>query len=271
MVMFSVNEDCVQCGLCAELCIARIIDFKKGQDPSVAPEAEKNCIRCGQCVCFCPTEACALNFQHDRQAVAADLMPRPESAETFLRSRRSIRRYKEEPVDEAAVRRILESARYAPSAVNTQPVRWILTQSRAETKKLGGLTAAAFKKMVQAKPDSPEAQRLAGVAAVWDKGQDIIFRGAPQLAIAVVNKNYRWPEDAVMALTYFELAAHALGVGCCWAGFFTSAARQSPEIQKILGLKEEEMVVGGQMFGYPRGLHLPHLYPPRKELDLTFI
>ncbi len=271
MVMFSVNNECVKCGLCAELCVARIIDYEEGQKPWVPEEKEADCIQCGQCVCFCPTTAISLEFQKGQRIVDEKLMPPPETAETFIRSRRSIRRFKEEKVETATIRRILETSRYAPSAVNAQPVRWVMSSNRAKTLELAAMTAEFFKSLAQAQPDSPEAQLLAGVAAIWDKGQDIIFRGAPQLAVEVVDKNYRWPEDGVMALTYFELAAHALGVGCCWAGFFTAAARQCSSIQTALGVKDDEYVVGGQMFGYPRGLRLPHVYPPRKTVDLTFI
>lgn len=64
----------------------------------------------------------------------------------------------------------------------------------------------------------------------------MIFRGAPQLVVAVVPKSHSLPEDGAIALTYLELAAHAHEVACCWAGFFTMAARNNAALQTELGV-----------------------------------
>lgn len=269
--MFSINDECIKCGLCSELCPAKIIKFKKGSYPAVAPKTEERCIKCGQCVCFCPTGAAHLSFQteEERVSVRAESIPRGEAAEIFLRSRRSIRRFKDQSLDDELVRRILESTRFAPSASNSQPVRWIVTRKRETLLELGLVTAAHFINS----PDGDEArqQHLAAVASAQIKGRDIIFRGAPQLALAVVKRSYHYPEDAAIALTYFELAAHALGIGCCWAGYFTSAARTSPALWKALNLKSDELVVGGQMFGWPKEPPLAKILPPRRAIDLSWL
>ena len=275
MPSFTVDDHCIKCGLCAELCPARIITFVKGQNPWVETHKEERCIRCGQCLSFCPASACYWDFQpaEDRVPVQADLMPGPEAAETLLRSRRSVRRYKDEPVTDELVLRILETARYSPTASNLQPVRWIVIRSRNKMKELGDLVAELFKRLgAEAPADDERAQHLAAVGAAWDKGHhDPIFRGAPQLAVAVVDKSVSYPEDAAMALTYFELAAHANHIGCCWGGYFTMAARQTPAIQKVLGVNDHELIVGAQMFGYPRGLKLCRILPPRKKINLTWL
>jgi nitroreductase len=194
-------------------------------------------------------------------------MPALEAAETLLRSRRSVRSYKTEAVDKALLSRILETCRYAPTASNSQLVRWVVTENMEKTKKLGTMVVDFFRAGLSKNPDP----RLASLIKTWDSGYDFVFRGAPQLAVAVYEKQYDFHEDAAIALTYFELAAHAHKIGCCWAGFFTRAARQSPEIQKFLGIRENEMIVGGQMFGHLQGLALSHVLPPRKKVDLTWL
>ena len=271
MAMFRVDGNCLKCGLCAELCAARIIGFEKERTPWVAPEAESRCIRCGQCVSFCPVRACWLSFQpeEDRRPVERDWLPTPEAAETLLRSRRSVRRYRAETLDRAMILRLLDTARYAPSAGNRQPVRWIVTESRERTLALAALVIRDFEREIAASAD-PAGHPLAPVAAAGRAG-DVIMRGAPHLAVAVVPADYPFPEDAAMALTYFELAAHANGVGCCWAGYFTLAARRSPELKAALGVSGNEMAVGGQMFGRPDGLSLCRLLPPRKKPDLSWL
>ena len=273
MSMFTVDERCVKCGLCVELCVSKIIRFNEENLPSVPEKMENLCIRCGQCVSFCPQNCCYLDFESedDRGPLDVSLMPSAEAAEVLLRSRRSVRKYRETPVDEAAVRRIIETARYAPSASNSQPVRWAVTATRARTLEIAGLVVDHFRTQVER---DPEAARLSLVVAAWDAGEDIIFRTAPQLAVAIIDRSYfdnYFREDAAMALTYFELAAHANGVGCCWAGFFTLAARASAELARAVGAKENEVVAGGQMFGYPKGLVTPKILPPRKDAQIDWL
>ena len=269
--MFSINDDCIKCGLCAELCVARIIKMGDDSFPAVPEALEARCIRCGQCVCFCPTGAAHLSFQPEaeRTPVRPDDLPKAEAGEFFIRSRRSIRRFEETPLDDDLVMRILESTRFAPSASNSQLVRWIVIRQRQTLLELGLMTAEYFKNS----PDGDEIrqQHLAAVAAAQEKGHDVIFRGAPQLAIAVVPRDYSFREDAAIALTYFALAAHASGVDCCWAGYFTSAVRESESLQTALKVKPDELVVGAQMFGHPRSPKLGKILPPRKKIDLTWL
>lgn len=271
MSLFTVDEGCIKCGLCAGLCPTMTIEFQKGQPPWVPAENESRCISCGQCVCFCPKEACRLSTEGQRRTLDPALVPDPAAAEAFLLSRRSVRRFKEESVDGELVARILDVTRYAPSASNQQPVRWVLTGDRDRTLALGRAVAEAFRAAAQARPDDPISRRLAPVVAAWDSGQDVIFRGAPQLAVALVDRSYNYPQDAAIALTYFELAAQAHGVGCCWGGFFTRAAALSEELRGRIGAGPEEIVVGAQMFGYPHGLRRPALLPPRRDVDLTWL
>ncbi|MDL2259705.1 nitroreductase family protein [Deltaproteobacteria bacterium OttesenSCG-928-K17] len=271
MPMFSVNDKCVKCGLCAELCVAGIIKYEKGLAPDVAADKEGFCIQCGQCVSFCPAGACFLSFQNERRPLDASLRPSPEAAEAFLKSRRSIRRFNDQPLEDQQVRRIIDVTRYGPTAGNAQPVRWIITADRAQTLELGALVAANLKKTAAANPGDATCAVLGKVGQAFERGRDVIFRSAPQLAVAVVDKACRYPEDAAIALTYFELAAHALGIGCCWAGYFTTAARACVDIQKMLGVGSDEFIVGGQMFGKPKGLGWPHILPPRREAEISWL
>ena len=271
--MFTVDERCIKCGLCAELCVSKIIRLDGENLPSVPEKMESLCIRCGQCVSFCPQSCCYLDFESeaDRGPLDVSLMPSPEAAEVFLRTRRSVRRYKDAPVDKTVVRRIIETARYAPSAANSQPVRWVVTATHQRTREIAGLVVDHFRTQVAS---DPEAKRLSFVVAAWDAGEDVIFRTAPQLAVAIIGRDYfenYFREDAAMALTYFELAAHANGVGCCWAGFFTMAARANAGIARAVGAKENEVVAGGQMFGYPQGLVTPRILPPRKSAQIDWL
>jgi nitroreductase len=69
--------------------------------------------------------------------------------------------------------------------------------------------------------------------------------------------------DCVIAITTIELAAHALGAGACWAGFFTRAAAKYAPLIEALALSEGHKVRAALMLGTPRYRYLR--VPPRHE------
>jgi len=101
-------------------------------------------------------------------------------------------------------------------------------------------------------------------------GEDALLRGAPHVAVAVVPKDHRWPEDGAIALTYLELAAHGLGIGCCWGGYLTTAIRNFAPLREYLGIGEDEHICGAQMMGWPQILPLRQ-YPPRREAKIHWL
>ncbi len=134
------------------------------------------------------------------------------------------------------------------------------------------LIAEYFEGEAARNPSDGNAQMRAEIAAIWHTGNDVLLRNAPQLAIALVKKTHPFPEDSAIALTYFELAAHAHHVGCTWAGFFTAAARRSAKLARAVGVRDDETLVGAQMFGYTdASVRLSRLLPPRKEIEITLI
>jgi len=119
-MLFSVNPElCNQDGICVEACGRRIIEMKSDDSvPTPVVGAEDLCNDCGHCVAVCPTGA--LSREHmspeDCPPVQKDLVISPKQAEQFFRSRRSIRNYKDKPVERAKLNKLIEIASYAPSA-----------------------------------------------------------------------------------------------------------------------------------------------------------
>jgi nitroreductase len=143
--------------------------------------------------------------------------------------------------------------------------------TRERTLEIGRVIADAFRNVTKAGPQSALDPSMAEyITSNWDKGNDVIFRGAPQLAVTFVDKSSVFPEDAAIALTYFELAAHANGVGCCWGGIATMAARASEAVRDAMKAREDELVVGAQMFGYP-DIDCSRILPPRKATDVSWL
>lgn len=266
------REKCVKCGTCIRICPANIVRYGDDGFPEISERRAGRCIRCGQCVLFCPTCADTLSFmKDDRLVAAADIpMPTEEQAENLLKTRRSVRLFKDEPLTRESFEKIFETVREAPTAVNYQPVRWVTTLEPVKTKEVTNLILCWLREEIFKDPTSPSALLGAAMIAKAKEGEDALLRGAPHVAVAVVPGDHMWPEDGTIALTYFELAAHGMGIGCCWAGYLTMAIRRFKGLREYLGIGEDEHVCGAQMVGWPL-LKPVRQYAPRREVKVRWI
>jgi nitroreductase len=148
-----------------------------------------------------------------------------EAMEAIL-SRRSIRRYTDEPISEKATQELLEAAMSAPSASNEQPWHFVIIDER------------------QILDDIPQYHPYSAM-----------LREAP-LAIAVCGdlkretmKGY-WIQDCSAATENILIAAQAKDLGAVWLGVFPREER-ALAIQKLLGLPEHIIPLSLVSIGYP--------------------
>jgi len=253
---------CDKDGLCIAECPVGLIAFGPDGLPAGAEDAAARCILCGHCISVCPKDALTLAglAPESLAAVQKKFTVTPEAAEQLLRSRRSVRRYKKKPVERELLLQCIDTARYAPSGMNAQPLSWIVAEGEKRMRGLAGLTADAL----------PRLPYFQGFLEAWERGEDVILRGAPNLVVVhAETSGFDHTVDAASALTYFELAAHAHGLGTCWAGLLMLAAKDSPELNAALGIPEGHRVLGALMAGYPR--HGFKRLPPRKEARVRWL
>jgi len=252
MSIFAVDDDkCNFCGLCAVECPAAIIVIKGPEALPFMPRGgEKFCIDCGHCVAVCPPGAISLENvkPEDCTKVSKELLPTPEQVEHFLKSRRSVRAFKEEPVPRNTLAKIIDIARYAPSGRNLQPVQWLVVEDSNEVKRLTELVIDWIR---LAAKESPLPVDL--IVAAWESGVDTIMHHAPHAILAHSARELPSVQgDGLIGLTYLELAAYSLGVGACWAHFFGLAATSYPPMREALQFPDGHQCLGAMMIGYPK-------------------
>lgn len=272
MSLFVVDPArCKGDGICVDECPTRIIELTPGDGtPRVPVEAEEFCRNCGHCVAVCPHGAASITGMAPEQAppVRSEWLPGREQITHVLRARRSIRTYTPQPVQREALASLIEVARFAPSASNRQPVRWIVIYEAAEVRRLAGLTVDWMRAGLPAQPPGAQRNALRFIAG-WDLGLDMVCRGAPHLVITYAPANHPWAvTDCAIALTYLELAAPSFGLGACWGGILTNAARQWPPLQDALALPEGHVACGAMMIGFPRYRY--YRLPLRNEAQVTW-
>ncbi len=152
----------------------------------------------------------------------------------FLLTRRSIRKFKKKPVDLNLILKILDVARYAPSAKNSQPWEFIVVTDEAVRERLSRIHMWA----------SP-------------------IRKAPIAIVVVCDKNASptsYHVDCANATMYVMLAAHALGLGTVWI----QTLRNVDEIKEILKIPEGKIPIAILALGWPDEKPEPK---PRKRLE----
>lgn len=263
------SENCVKCGTCSNICPAHIIEPE--ELPHVSKENELICMRCGQCEAVCPQGAFEV-IDPDLKGAFNNKIEFNISYEqigNYMRGRRSTRHYKTEIIDRKILEEVMDIVRYAPSAGNGQPVKWMIVHNPVKVKKLAGLAIDWMKKLVSEDPGNQDFAGLNLFIDAWDNGVDLVLRGAPHLVIAYAQQDKDNPMsqfvsvDGTIALTHLDLALPSFGLGSCWAGGLLMALNEWPPFAEELELPEGNTFIGAMMVGYPQYQY--HNIPKRNE------
>lgn len=247
-------EKCRKCGICVETCPIGVLalDAKKG--PKVKSLSSRFCVGCGHCVAICPHGALdnVRNPLAGQAPLPAGAPPDPQTALGFLRFRRSIRCYRQEPVSRDLTLRLLEASRYAPTGHNSQGISFLVLDNCESIRKAGGMVIDWMRELLAAGSELASIYHVAGIIKAYEKGEDRIFRNAPLAIVAKADGELLPAQPSTyLKLEYMELYAPALGLGTCWAGYAQACARQYAPFREFLGIGENETVTGILMAGRP--------------------
>lgn len=246
------QERCNRCGLCGRVCPTNVIKLGN-QGPEAVNSA---CIACGHCVAVCPQAALdnAKAPLANQLPLAEEKIFDAETAACFLRSRRSIRCYKNETVPRDKIVNMLNIARLAPSGGNSQGVSYHVIDNPEILRKITAVTVDWMEEQMH--QGSSWGKYFAGLVDLFrSTGQDVILRNAPCLVIAMTNKRVLagGRDNTRFSLAYAELYAPSLGLGTCWAGFFEACATSGYKpLLDILDLPKAMGITGGIMVGIPQ-------------------
>ena len=257
MITMSVDKKvCVGDGVCVEVCPIQILKMNgKEHVPEYIPGGGDICINCGHCFAACPHGAITLSTMDAKDAMRLydSALPSAEQVELLLKGRRSIRKYKNDPVAKETLEKLLDIARYAPSGINRQPVNWAAVMGQDNVHDLSGFVVAWMKGLLDANSPLAESLGFARLVEAWKKGEDRICRGAPCVVVAYGLKDDPMvPQSCTIAGSYLELAAFGLGLGACWAGYVNMAINMDENVRKFTGISARAIAGAVMMVGYPK-------------------
>jgi nitroreductase len=144
-----------------------------------------------------------------------------------IKQRRSVRRYKADPIPDDVLRRVLEAARFSPSGKNLQPWKFILVQDESLKQRL---------------VDASVRQSFIAEAPVV-----VVACGFPDRCYSRMGNYMKsWAVDVAIAFEHMVLQAQEEGLGTCWIGAF-----EEKDVKSLLNVPDGVRVLALTPLGYP--------------------
>ena len=278
-------EKCTGCGLCIKNCPFKC--WEMGDDDVPRLKEDYACFTCSNCEVSCPAGAISLAqpygvdggffdtgyFDYTMPEAPRDAEDNPAEyteVEKAILNRRSVRNFKDKPVPEPLIRRILEAGRFAPSGGNSQNWKFAVVTDPSYISQLeevcqginAGLynlyandeTLGEFVNVVGKPFPVPLCDYrviTGGFRAVARKDLPVFF-SAPCVIFMAGNDKLAFPDAHIgICGQNMNLAALSLGLGFCWNNFGREV-NHVPEIMEKLGFGQEWRVVSTAVIGYPK-------------------
>lgn len=241
------KEKCIKCGLCASDCITYCIDLVDDGYPKTVDAS--HCIKCQHCLSICPTGALSFGDKKPENSLPVKY----DDILNLIKSRRSIRQYKEEEINEEQLTKLKEMLPYIPTGCNSHALHFSIVEKKTVMEELKTRVNALLIKAISSKLVSPLTKKFGKYKDALQNGEDIIFRNAPHMI--VVSSPLTAPcanVDPIIALSYIELYAQSLGLGTCWCGFAQICIKMFPEISEILDIPNGYKPVYAMLLGYSK-------------------
>ena len=244
-------DRCIVCSKCIDDCPNSYLFLENDE----VCTGQKGCMECGHCYAICPQGAITMtNYDSIDEEVVLMSEINPETLLNAMKSRRTIRQFKPDPVEEEKIEKILEAGRYSPTGANRQMVSYTILGSKQ--REAEEICLSLFRK----------GKKLGSAFASYLKrieiDDDFFFKGAP-LVIVVASKS---TVDGGLASSYMELMAESLGLGVLYSGFFVACCKMSRKLKKLLELEKGYSVVTCMVIGYPDVKY--QRIAPRKNLKV---
>ncbi len=297
-VWINDKETCIgdKCRFCFETCPTGTIKWStKTGFPYIAGVGgfDKACINCYNCSAVCPTHSISMSggyrvFAGRYKTAKAPVlrMPAPVAGSTLtyhelekdltevervIYRRRSNRIFKDTPVPEELLHRIMEAGRYAPTAGNNMPFTFVAITDRVLIREIEVQSMKVLRWFKRLYLNPTFLKRITVTLMSYfmvrdldqrpffpldkaDRRNDNLFYGAPALILVLMDRRgISDPNlDAGICAQNIVLTAHALGLGTCYNGYAATALRYLGGLRKKLGIAYPWKVATTIAVGYAK-------------------
>jgi nitroreductase len=182
-----------------------------------------------------------------------------------IRARRSVRSYETKTIPRELLQAVIEAGNEAPSAMNSQPWRFVVVEDKDVQRKLLGAALPQAKKLTEMVKDV-DPERYASIKKRYTELPDPVYYSASAVVFVIGSGRYA-AHSCPLACENMMLAAHSLGLGSCWVGF-GAMVTEDAELRTILELKDDDAIFGPILIGYPKS---EPARPQKKEPKVKWI
>ena len=183
-----------------------------------------------------------------------------------IATRHSTRKFKEEPMPQEVLDKVIEAGRQAPSGKHKNQSRFIVIRKKEVLQELIALVQQEFAKM-EVTPENDD--NFGGAIRAAKKGGYVFMYNAPVLIVVANKRDYgNKYADVSCAMQNMMLAANALDLGSCWINQLRWL-QDNPVLRAYLqklGMAEDEEVCASLSIGYP---DTPDGLPGRRVMPVT--
>ena len=165
---------------------------------------------------------------------------------TLLTNRRSIRDFQDKPVPISILKEIIHDTRFAPTASNRQPCRFIIIQDKEQIKRLSDESKRYLLSDIIQDPELPLKQYE---AALRDEQFNVFYNASCLVYFVGPKEVYSLDVDCGLTAAYFMFLATSKGLGTCWIGL--GAQIRNPKTLEEIGVPSDCRIVAPIIIGYP--------------------
>jgi nitroreductase/NAD-dependent dihydropyrimidine dehydrogenase PreA subunit len=268
MTKIEINkEKCIKCGACIDDCITYSLDYDENGYPKISDNEKSLCISCQHCFSICPVGAISFNQLKPDEASLPNF-GNPNEILNLIKSRRSIRQYKQEEISSELFEKIKEMLPYIPTGCNYNGLHFSIIESKEVMDEIRKYTLEKLLKIISNKFTSKYAGKFIRFKKAFESNEDVIYRQAPHMII--VSSDIKAPcanIDPIIALSYIELYAQSLGIGTCWCGFAHACFKLMPKLSKMAQIPDGYKPVYAMLLGNPAKKYARNTIPQKFSIS----
>lgn len=289
------EKSCTTCGICGDVCprhIPETIVRDEEKMTIISQDRSHLCMQCGHCAAVCQNSAIQVGDLATAELDSTRHLDIDDNQLlSFLKQRRSIRRYKDKPVPREMIDRIINAAHCAPTGTGRSTTGVVVMDQPK--------TLAAFSELVYGMYEELEKNLKHPVARIFVKRkagkknyrmlQDFVMPGMHWYirwyregisnevlrdcpALMLFHSPINEPvgsENCLLAAFHAILMTQVMGIGACLNDLIPPACNRVPEIRRLLDLSDDREVYASITLGYPR--YDFKRIPPRRLAEARYI
>ena len=271
----NINQEiCSGCKLCIEVCPCNILGTDESEEVYFIPERKSICLNCGQCMAICSSKA----INVIGLSYANDFIDLPENNidynmfVDFLATRRSVRNFKDKPIPNEIIDKILDSISYAPFGAEPNKMEITVVNDRKIIESVlphienflenvvkwieNPISSYMIKRRNGTEKFNTIKHHLYPMAKLGNyklEFGDRITRNAPAIIIFHANREAEErTHNSLIYASYVTLAAHSLGLGATMIGVLPPALNKLKEVRDIFQIPTENEAIMSVIIGYPK-------------------